>query len=80
MALHAKAWKLARHGGIRTRRSGNPMSGSPNSRQADADRGGRRLAGQSQQASRQGRLAIHNRHRPHQAEKPIPSVRSGLTH
>ena len=27
----------------------------------DADRGGRRLAEQSQRASRQGRLAIHNR-------------------
>jgi DDE superfamily endonuclease len=60
MALHAKARQLARHGGVRTRRARNPMPGSSHSQQVGAHRGGRRLAEQSQQASRQGRLAIHD--------------------
>ncbi len=65
MALHAKARQLARHGRIRTRRSLNPMSGSTHPRQTNPDRRSRRMAGQSQQPSRQSRLAIHNRGRWH---------------
>ena len=34
-----------------------------------------RLAGLPQQAPRQSRLAIHNRQRPRQAEKTVPSIR-----
>jgi hypothetical protein len=64
MALHAQARQLARHGRIRTRRSLIPMSGSTHPRQADPDPRNRRLGGRPQQASRQGRLAIHNRRRP----------------
>ncbi len=52
------------HSGVRTRRSRHPMSGSPHSRQAETDPGGRSLAGQSQQASRQSRMATHNRRCP----------------
>src|SRR5580692_10688328 len=33
------------------------------------------MAGPPQQAPRQSRLAIHNRQRPRQAEKTVPSVR-----
>ena len=39
------------------------------------DRGSRRLGATPQQTSRQGRLAIHNRRRPRQARKALPSVR-----
>ena len=74
MALHAKTRQLARYGGVRTRRSRDPMPRPPHSRQVDVDRGSRRLAEQAKQASRQSRLAIHNRRRSRQAKKTIPSV------
>src|SRR6266700_1434348 len=75
MALHAQARQLARHGRIRTRRSRVAMSGSPHRRQANPRPRSHRMAGPPQQASRQSRLAIHNRQRPRQAEETVPSVR-----
>jgi hypothetical protein len=59
-----KHGRLARHGRIRTRRSLKPVSGSPHPRQANPDQRNRRMGEKSQHASRQGRLAIHNRRRP----------------
>src|SRR5271166_3080750 len=72
MALHAQTWKLARHGRIRTRRSVEPMSQPPHSRQADPRKRSRRLAGPSKQASRKGQLAIHHRRRPRKAQEALP--------
>ena len=56
----------------------HPMPGSPHPQQARTDRGSRGLGTAPQQTSRQGRLAIHNRRRSHQARKAIPSVRLTL--
>jgi DDE superfamily endonuclease len=64
-ASRASARQLARHGRIRTRRSLNPMSGSPHPRQANPHQRSRRMGGRSQRASRQSQLAIHNRRCPH---------------
>ena len=61
---HYTPRQLARHGGIGARRSCNPMPRSPHPRQGNADKGGRCLAGRSQHALHEGRLAIHNRRRP----------------
>jgi len=44
MALHAQAWKLARHGRIRTRRSDDTMLAPPHSQQAGPPKRGWRLA------------------------------------
>ena len=63
MALHAKTRKLARYGRNQTRRLRHTMPGSPHSRQADTDRLGRRLVGQSQPTLREGQLAIQNQRR-----------------
>src|SRR3954471_14263427 len=51
------------------------MSGAPHRRQANPRPRSLRMAGPPQQASRQSRLAIHNRQRPRQAEETVPSVR-----
>src|ERR1700677_4902189 len=75
MALHAQTWKLARHGRIRTRRSDEPMPEPTHSRQADSGKRGRRLGAPSKQAPRQGRLAIHNRKRPGQAQEALSPIR-----
>src|SRR5271157_2985105 len=75
MALHAKTWKLARHGRIRTRSSDHPVPEPPHSRQADPRERSRSLGAPSKQAPRQSRLAIHNRKRPRQTQKAIPSIR-----
>ena len=48
------------------------IAASPTSR---TDRGSRRLGATPQHPSRQGQLAIHNRRRPRQARKAVPSVR-----
>jgi hypothetical protein len=64
-ASRASARQLARHGRIRTRRSLNPVSGSPHPRQTNPHQRSRRMGGTSQHPSRQSRLAIHNRGRPH---------------
>ena len=72
MALHAEARKLARHGRSRARRSDDTMPEPPHSQQAGPPKRGRRLARSSQQASRQGGLAIHNRRRPRQTRKAKP--------
>jgi hypothetical protein len=64
-ASRASARQLARHGRVRTRRSLNPVSGSPPPRQANPHQRSRRMGGRSQRASRQSRLAIHNRRCPH---------------
>src|SRR5271157_3826890 len=75
MALHAKTWKLARHGRIRTRSSDHPVPEPPHSRQADPRERSRSLGAPSKQAPRQSRLAIHNRKRSRQTQKAIPSIR-----
>ena len=54
----------ARHGRVGTRRSLNPVSGSPHPRQTNADQRNRRMAGKAQLKPRQSRLAIHSRRRP----------------
>ena len=48
------------------------MSRSTYPRQADPDRGSRRLGGQPQQEACQSRLAIHHRRRPREAEALVP--------
>ena len=48
---------------------------SPHLRQDGSDRRNRRLGKAPQHPACQGRLAIHNRRRPRQARKAIPSVR-----
>src|ERR1700722_18688017 len=75
MALHAQTRKLARHGRIRTRRSDEPMPEPTHSRQADPGKRSRCLGAPSKQASRQGRLAIHNRKRPGQAQEALSPIR-----
>src|SRR5208337_4543695 len=59
-----------------TRRSVEPMSEPPHFRQADPHKRGRRLAGPPKQASRQSRLAIHDRPRPGETQKTIPRTLS----
>jgi hypothetical protein len=76
MALHPQTRKLARYGRVRTRRSVEPMSEPPHFRQADPHKRGRRLAGPPKQASRQSRLAIHDRPRPGETQKTIPRTLS----
>ena len=51
-----------------------PMPEPPHSRQADPRKRSRRLAGLSKQASRQSRLAIHDRRRPRQAQEALPLI------
>src|ERR1700685_3006192 len=75
MALHAQTWKLARHGRIRTRRSDEPMPEATHSRKAESEKRSRRLGAPSKQAPRQGRLAIHNRKRPGQAQEALSPIR-----
>src|ERR1700685_4055064 len=75
MALHAQTWKLARHGRIRTRRSDEPMPEPTHSRQPDSGKRSRCLGAPSKQAPRQGRLAIHNRKRPGQAQEALSPIR-----
>ena len=70
-----KHGSLAGHGRIRTRRSRDAVPRPPHSRQANPRPRSRRMAGPPQQASRQSRLAIHHRRRPHQTQEAIPSVR-----
>jgi hypothetical protein len=63
-ASRASARQLARYGRIRTRRSLDPVSGSPHPRQTNPHPRNCRMGATSQHASRQSRLAIHNRRRP----------------
>ena len=58
---------------IRIGRSVVPMPGPLHPGQADPDRRSRRLGERPQQASHQGRLAIHYRRRPHKTEAALPS-------
>src|ERR1700730_37433 len=51
------------------------MSGSPHRRQENPGPPSGRMAGLPQPPPRQSKLAIHDRRRPRQAEKTIPSVR-----
>jgi hypothetical protein len=74
MALHAKAWKLARHGRIRTRRSDQAMPEPTHPRQADPRERGCSLGAPSKRTPRQGRLAIHDRKCPCQTEKAVPPI------
>ena len=67
-----KHGSLARSGRIRARRPRLAMSRPAHPRQASPRRRGRRLGTRSQQNSRQGRLALHNRRRPHQTQAPLP--------
>ena len=52
----------------------DPMSGSPHPKQTGSRQRSRGMAGQTQQTSRQGRLAIHNRGRPRETEEAVPAV------
>ena len=63
----------ARHGRIRTRRAHVAMLGSPHRRPENPGPPSGRMAGLP--PPRQSKLAIHDRRRPRQAEKTIPSVR-----
>src|SRR5258707_908017 len=51
------------------------MSGSPHRRPENPGPPSGRMAGLPQPPPRQSKLAIHDRRRPRQAEKTIPSVR-----
>ena len=53
--------QLAEHGRVRTQRVVGSVSRSTYPRQADLDRGNRRLGGQPQEEARQSRLAVHHR-------------------
>jgi hypothetical protein len=70
--LHAQARKLAGHGRVRTQCAVKTMPGPANPRQTDADPRGRRMAAEPQQKARQGRLAVHQRGRPRQAQAALP--------
>jgi len=63
-----------------TRRSEQPMPGSPHSRQANPRKSGRRLGNTSKHASRQSRLAIHDQRRPRQTQEAIPPILSDSGH
>src|SRR5208283_109273 len=66
------AWVVARSGGVRTGGPLRPMPRSPHSKSTSPRTRGRRLGQTPQPAPRQGRLALHNRDRSHQAQAPIP--------
>jgi len=57
---YAKAWKLAQHGRVRTRRSDHPVPEPPHPRQANPQTRSRGLAEPPKQTPRQSRLAIHD--------------------
>ena len=57
------------------RRSDQPMPEPTHSRQPDSGKRSRRLGAPSKQAPRQGRLAIHNRKRPGQAQEALSPIR-----
>ena len=63
-----------------TRRSEQPMPGSPHSRQANPRKSDRRLGNTSKHASRQSRLAIHDQRRPRQTQEAIPPILSDSGH
>ena len=56
------------------------VSRSAHPRQADPDRGSRRLGRRSQQEPYHSRLAVHHRRRPRQAEEAIPGTMSDSGH
>src|SRR5208283_5260587 len=62
-------------GRTRTRSSRHSVPEPPHSRQADPRERSRSLGAPSKQAPRQSRLAVHNRKRPRQTQKAIPSIR-----
>jgi hypothetical protein len=72
--LHAEARKLARHGRERAQRSLLAMSRPAYRRFGHPARRGRGLGRRPQQASSQGRLAVHSRRRPRQTQIPLPNL------
>ena len=65
---------------VGTQRPVRPVPRSADPRQADADRGSRRLGERPQQEPHQGRLAIHHRRCTHQAEAAVPGNMSDSGH
>src|SRR6266508_665376 len=71
-ALHAQAWQLVEHGRDRACRAGRAVPGPARGRPGDPGAGGRRVGGESQRDRPWGRLALHDRGRPDQAQAPLP--------
>ena len=72
--------RKGKHGRERAQRAVLPMSGSAHPRQGNSDQGSRRMAQPTQQNQCQGRLAVHHRRCPHQAEAALPDLMNDSGH
>src|SRR6266540_4515205 len=70
--LHAQAWQLVEHGRDRAECAGRAVPGPAAGRPGDPGAGGRGVAGGAQRRQSWGRLALHDRGCPHQAQAPVP--------